>query len=240
MVTCLFAIFIRESRLLSNKLKMDINQMKEVLRMGSPITVQRVTFIFISIMIAKIIVQWGPDAIAVQRIGIQIESISFMTIGGLQGAIAAFIGQNYGADRHDRIKKGYQNALLITSIFGIMISICFILFPRPLFSLFLADEASLKLGADYMRIIGFSQWFMCMELMTVGAFNGIGKTYIPPLFSIILTALRIPMALVLSGPFGLGGVWMSIAISSVLKGTILVFWFMRSLRYLKTMERRGM
>lgn len=240
MVTCLFAIFIRESRLLSNKLKMDINQMKEVLRMGSPITVQRVTFIFISIMIAKIIVQWGPDAIAVQRIGIQIESISFMMIGGLQGAIAAFIGQNYGADRHDRIKKGYQNALLITSIFGIMISICFILFPRPLFSLFLADEASLKLGADYMRIIGFSQWFMCMELMTVGAFNGIGKTYIPPLFSIILTALRIPMALVLSGPFGLGGVWMSIAISSVLKGTILVFWFMRSLRYLKTMERRGM
>ncbi len=240
MVTCLFAIFIRESRLLSNKLKMDINQMKEVLRMGSPITVQRVTFIFISIMIAKIIVQWGPDAIAVQRIGIQIESISFMTIGGLQGAIAAFIGQNYGADRHDRIKKGYQNALLITSIFGIIISICFILFPRPLFSLFLADEASLKLGADYMRIIGFSQWFMCMELMTVGAFNGIGKTYIPPLFSIILTALRIPMALVLSGPFGLGGVWMSIAISSVLKGTILVFWFMRSLRYLKTMERRGM
>lgn len=111
-----------------------------------------------------------------------------------------------------------------------MISLIFILLPRPIFSLFLKDETSLYLGMEYMRIIGFSQLFMCMELMTVGAFNGIGKTYIPPIFSIILTALRIPMAIVLSGPFGLNGVWMSIAISSVLKGIILVFWFMRTLR----------
>lgn len=229
-VTCLFAAFIKNSRLISKRWTIDATKMKEVLRMGSPITIQRVSFIVISMIIAKIIVEWGADAIAVQRIGIQIESISYMTIGGLQGAIAAFIGQNYGADRHDRIKKGYQQALLITSIFGITISIFFILFPRQLFSLFLNDQASLILGADYMRIIGFSQWFMCMELMTVGAFNGIGKTHIPPLFSITLNALRIPMALALSGPFGLNGVWMSIALSSVLKGTILAFWFMRSLR----------
>ncbi len=62
--------------------------MNEVLKMGIPITVQRVTFTIISIIIAKIIVQWGADAIAVQRVGIQIESISYMTIGGLQSAIA--------------------------------------------------------------------------------------------------------------------------------------------------------
>ncbi|MEB3101403.1 MATE family efflux transporter [Ferviditalea candida] len=229
-VTGLFGVYVYNSRLLSKKLTFNRNQMKQILRMGSPITVQRVAFTVISIIIAKIIVQWGPDAIAVQKIGIQIESISYMTIGGLQGAIAAFIGQNYGANKQDRIQKGYRNALILTSIFGILISILFILFPKQLFSFFLTDEASLKLGADYMRIIGFSQLFMCMELMTVGAFNGIGKTHIPPIFSIVLTALRIPMALVLSGPFGLNGVWMSIALSSVLKGSILVFWFMRSLR----------
>ncbi|WMT43257.1 MATE family efflux transporter [Paenibacillus sp. D2_2] len=108
----------------------------------------------------------------------------------------------------------------------------FILFPKPLFSLFLTDSKSLELGANYMRIIGYSQLFMCMELMTVGAFNGIGKTHIPPIFSIILTALRIPMAIVLSGPFGLNGVWMSIALSSVLKGIILVSWFKITLRNL--------
>lgn len=229
-VTILFVVNTRDIQIFPRNLSMNKIQMKEVLRMGMPITVQRVTFIVISIIIAKIIVQWGPDAIAVQRVGIQIESISYMTIGGLQGAVAAFIGQNYGAKRYDRIQKGYQKSLLLTCIFGLSISIIFIVFPKQLFSIFLTDKASLELGADYMRIIGFSQLFMCMELMTVGAFNGIGKTHIPSIFSIMFTALRIPMALLLSGPFGLNGIWMSIAFSSVLKGIVLVFWFMSSLR----------
>lgn len=224
-VTALFIVHIKKLPLFYKPFTFNLKKMKEVLLMGLPITVQRVSFIVISIIIAKIIVQWGPNAIAVQRVGIQIESISYMTIGGLQGAIAAFIGQNFGANQYDRIKKGYKNALLITSVFGILISLIFILFPRPIFSVFLSDEASLSLGIDYLRIIGYSQLFMCLELMTVGAFNGIGKTYIPPIFSIIFTALRIPLAILLSAPFGLNGVWMSIALSSVLKGIILVFWF---------------
>ena len=230
LVTILFLVHTKSSFMFSRPFSINTSGMKEVLKMGSPITVQRVTFTVISIIIAKIIVQWGPEAIAVQRVGIQIESISYMTIGGFQGAIAAFVGQNFGAKRFDRIHKGYQRALLITMAFGVCISILFILFPKQLFSLFLSDKNSLALGADYLRILGYSQVFMCMEIMTVGAFNGIGKTYIPPIFNITFTALRIPLALVLSGPFGLNGVWMSIAISSVFKGIVLVFWFKWSIR----------
>lgn len=232
-VTLLFIKETKHSELITKSSKWNTGHMKEVIVMGLPITIQRVTFTLISIMIAKIIVRFGADAIAVQKIGIQIESISYMTIGGLQGAIAAFFGQNYGARRLDRIKEGYKQALLLTSGFGVLISLIFILFPSQLFSIFLSDETSLALGTDYMRIIGYSQLFMCMELMTVGAFNGIGKTHIPPIFSITFTALRIPLALILSQPFGLNGVWMSIALSSVIKGIVLVYWFRRSLRKIK-------
>ncbi|OCA89228.1 MATE family efflux transporter [Pradoshia sp. D12] len=213
-------------------------KMIEVIKMGIPITVQRVVFIGISIIIAKIIVQWGAEAIAVQKVGIQIESISYMTIGGLQGAIAAFIGQNYGANKMDRIHAGYKIALAMTIGFGLLTSLLFILFPEQLFSIFISEPDSIKLGADYMRILGYSQVFMCMELLTVGAFNGLGKTYIPPIFSITFTVLRIPMAILLSVPFGLNGVWMSIAISSLLKGVVLVIWFMFTLRKIKNKTAR--
>jgi putative MATE family efflux protein len=229
LVTALFIMKARKSEIISHTSAWDSHQMKEVIRMGLPITIQRVTFTIISIIIAKIIVRFGADAIAVQKVGIQIESISYMTIGGLQGAIAAFFGQNYGARRWDRIEQGYRQALILTSIFGVIVSLIFIVFPEQLFSLFLSDQTSLELGANYMRIIGYSQLFMCMELMTVGAFNGIGQTHIPPIFSITFTALRIPLALLLSEPFGLNGIWISIALSSVFKGIILVFWFRRSL-----------
>ncbi|GKS13225.1 MATE family efflux transporter [Paenibacillus chitinolyticus] len=235
-VTVLFVLQSRHSELIAKSSMWDSHQMKEVIRLGLPITIQRVTFTLISIVIAKIVVRWGADAIAVQKVGIQIESISYMTIGGLQGAIAAFFGQNYGARQLDRIQQGYRKALVLTSVFGIFISLLFILFPEQLFSLFLSDKKSLALGMDYMRMIGLSQLFMCMELMTVGAFNGIGKTHIPPIFSITFTALRIPLALILSEPFGLNGIWMAIALSSVIKGLVLVLWFRRSLGKLKELQ----
>ncbi|AZK47491.1 MATE family efflux transporter [Paenibacillus lentus] len=224
-LTLLFIYKTKNNEFFSKYTKIDKASMKEVLKLGLPISVQRVTFTVISIVIAKIIVSWGPDAIAVQRVGIQIESISYMTIGGLQGAVAAFFGQNFGARKIVRIKDGYRISLLLTTVFGMFTSLMFVVFPKEIFSLFLNDPSSLMLGVDYMKIIGYSQAFMCMELMTVGAFNGLGKTYIPPIFSIILTGLRIPLAILLSGPFGLNGVWLSIAITSVLKGIILVGWF---------------
>lgn len=229
-VTILFFINMRNVPLFSKPYSINIPEMKTVLTLGLPISIQRISFTVISIIMAKIIVQWGAEAIAVQKVGIQIESISYMTVAGLQGAIAAFIGQNYGARKWSRIHNGYRMALLLTTVFGIFTSGLFIVFPEPIFALFLNDSTSLNLGVHYLQIIGFSQLFMCLEIMTVGAFNGIGKTHIPPVFSIVLTVLRIPLALLLSRFFGLNGVWMAIAGTSVLKGIILVGWFMWSLR----------
>jgi putative MATE family efflux protein len=232
-VTILFYKTTRTLPLFSKPFLINYQEMKTVLKIGFPISVQRISFTIISIIMAKLIVQWGAEAIAVQKVGIQIESISYLTIGGLQGAVAAFIGQNYGAKKWSRIKEGYQTALLLTIIFGTSISMLFILFSKQIFSLFLSDPTSLPIGIQYLKIIGLSQLFMCMEIMTVGAFNGIGKTYIPPIFSIVLTALRIPMAIVFSNFFGLNGIWMSIGVSSILKGILLAGWYMSSLRKMK-------
>lgn len=224
-VTVLFFIYTKDSFLFSRPFSFRLPQMGLVMKLGIPITLQRMTFTVISIIIAKIIVTWGAEAIAVQRVGIQIESISYMTAAGLQGAVAAFVGQNFGANRLDRIRQGYRISLLITTVFGLFITIIFVFFPKTIFSIFLSDGKSLELGIHYLQIIGLSQLFMCLEIMTVGAFNGIGKTYIPPIFSIIFTALRIPMAMIFSNSLGLNGVWLSIALSSVMKGIILVCWF---------------
>ena len=202
-----------------------LTKIKELLKMGVPVTLQRVFFIIISMVMARIVVKFGTDAIAAQRIGIQIESISYVTIGGLQGAISAFIGQNYGNHNLKRIKDGYSMSLKLVLILGTAISLLFILFPRPIFIIFINEPKVIAHGILYMRAIGYSQLFMCLELLTVGAFNGLGKTQIPALVSTIFTFIRIPMAIFLSNRIGIAGVWWSISISSIIKGSILVIWF---------------
>lgn len=209
----------------SLKTKVDFKNMFEIMKLSIPVTIQRVVFIYISMVMAKIIVRFGTEAIAIQKIGVQIESISYVTIGGLQGAIAAFIGQNYGNKNIKRIKEGYTTSIKMVFVFGTLVSLIFILFPKPIFSIFIKEPQIINGGVLYMQAIGYSQLFMCIELLTVGAFNGLGQTYIPPLTSIVLTLLRIPMALYLSSKIGISGIWWSISISSILKGIILYIWF---------------
>lgn len=227
-----FLMFIKMSKgklkVFEDNFNFDKDKCLSVIKLGLPITMQRVIFTLISMSIAKLVSDYGAIAIAVQRVGIQIESISYVTIGGLQGAIAAFVGQNYGAMKKDRIKEGYYKALKLTIVFGISVTLLFIVFSKQIFGIFLSDNESLIMGSTYMKILGLSQVFMCIELLTVGAFNGIGKTYAPPIISVTFTALRIPIAIFLSNIsfLKLNGIWISISISSFFKGVLLLSWFL--------------
>lgn len=200
------------------------------LKLGIPVATQRIIFIFISMYLAKIIAQFGTEAIAAQKIGLQIESITYVTIGGLQGSLVAFIGQNYGARKFERVKEGYNKALLLAIGFSAATTILFLLFPRQLVGIFIDEKEVIEVGVGYMQAIGISQMFMCMEYITVGVFNGIEKTYVPPIVSIVFTALRIPLALLLIKPLGVNGIWWSISISSIIKGLVLFVWIKMTLR----------
>lgn len=79
---------------------------------------------------------------------------------------------------------------------------------------------------DYLRILGVSQLFMSSEITTAGAFSGYGKTVPPSVISIVFTALRIPLALILvHTTLAAERSWWSITISSILKGVLLFVWF---------------
>ncbi len=207
--------------------KLEKDYLKTIFKLGLPSSVQTALFASIAMVIAKIIAQWGPTPIAVQKVGSQIESISWMTAGGFSTAISAFVGQNYGADKWDRIKEGYRKGLLIVGSIGLFASCLLIFGAEPIFKLFIPkDKEALKMGITYLRILGISQFFMAIEIGTQGAFNGLGRTIPPSFVGILFNGLRIPASLILSSTsLGLNGVWWSISISSVFKGIILVSWY---------------
>lgn len=205
--------------------KPDWSHVGKILRFGLPVAIQSGAFTIIAMIIARILSKWGSTPIAVQSVGAQIESISWMTAGGFQTALSAFVGQNFGAKKWDRIYKGYYTAIGTIAIIGIITSSLLILLPEQIFSIFIREKQVIEEGIIYLRILGVSQLFMCIEITTAGAFNGLGKTVPPSIVGIALNAMRIPGALLLSVGLGLTGVWWSISISSILKGIILTSWF---------------
>ncbi len=205
-----------------------ISFITHIIKLGLPVSLQEFFFSGIAILIAKILAKWGATPIAVQNIGSQIEAISWMTAGGFSTALSAFVGQNYGAKKFDRIKEGYKKAMFIVGIIGVFATCLLIFGARPIFRLFIPNDIeAIKEGIIYLKILGISQFFMCIEIATAGAFYGLGKTVPPALVGIVFNILRVPGSLLLSNytSLGLKGVWWSISMSSVFKGVVLTTWF---------------
>ncbi len=201
---------------------------RRILFLGLPVCVENALFSMFSLTLATLAARWGAIGVAAQSIGAQIEAISWMTAAGFSTALAAFTGQNYGAQQYNRIRKGYRLTLGIAGSIGLFAGILFFIFNREIFSLFVNEEVAIQAGGNYLKILALSQFFMVTESVTAGAFNGTGHTTPPALISIILTGARIPMAYLLTTipALGLTGIWWSITISSILKGTLLPLWFL--------------
>ena len=190
-------------------------------------------FSVFAIILAGMIASINETALGVQRVGIQFEAFSWNISIGLASAISAFVGQNYGARNFERLRTGYFIGLKWIVSIGFVISAVFIFGGKYLYGFFFENPETIAMGQDYLRILGFSQMFMCAEITTTGAFNGVGRTLQPTVNSVVVTSLRIPLAYILTLIMGLTGIWWSISGTSILKGIISVAWFLWTLRKIK-------
>ncbi len=195
-------------------------------RIGIPTAIQGMAYCAISMVLTRMVSAYGAEAVATQRVGGQIESISWNTADGFAAALNAFIAQNYGAGKMDRVRKGYRASLWTVGIWGLLISFVFICFPKAIADIFFHEPKAVATAVGYLVIIGFSEAFMCVELTTVGALSGLGRTRLCSIISIAFTSARIPLAIILGGLIGLSGIWWALSITSIIKGIIFTCTFL--------------
>ena len=201
---------------------------KGIASIGIPTSLQSMLYCAISMVLTRMVSGFGDAAIATQRVGGQIESVSWNTADGFAAAMNAFAAQNYGAGDMERVKKGYRISFISMTVWGLLITALFVFLPVQLSSIFFHEEHVIPVMVDYFVIVGLSEPFMCVELMTIGAISGLGNTKLCSTISIIFTALRIPLALILEATsLGLTGIWWALTVTSMAKGIILHFAFYR-------------
>jgi len=193
----------------------------EIVKIGLPTGLQSMLFTSISIFIARMVYEYGEYVVAAQRVGVQIEQLTWMIAGGFQTALTVFVAQNFGARLHGRIRKGFgiMSGLLLP--YAAAVALCLYFFSDFLLGIFISDPVSLSYGVAYLKIISLAQIFMMMEAIGTGLYNGVGKTYIPSIIGIVGNVLRIPLAIELVKVIDENGIWWSLNISDMFKGAIL-------------------
>ncbi len=207
--------------------RIDGTRARQILGWSLPVALESAAFTSLAMVVTGMVSAWyGETAVAVQRVGSQIESLSWLIGGGFASAITAFVGQNFGARQWGRIRRGYRISLAVLLGWEIFVTALLMLGGRFLFSLFLSDPPEiLDMGATYLRILAASQVFMALEGACSGVFRGLGQTLPPSLCSISSNLLRPLLCWTFAKWMGLNGLWVGIAVSAAFRGVFMVVWY---------------
>ncbi len=194
----------------------------KIIRVSIPTGTYQVFFTVVAMLISTYAITYGDNVIAAQRIGSQVESLSWMFASGLGIACGVFTGQNYGAKNKERIDTAYKYLFRFSTVYGLILLWLFIVKADPMMRLFTDSNEIVAIGINYFYALSISQVFTLYEGIGAGYFNGYGYTKIPSFFSISGNVLRLIFVVLFSLVWGLNGIWIAISITGIYRGLGLV------------------
>lgn len=214
--------------------KLDKTIVKRVFSWTTPIMLESLLFTLLAMITTRFVNAFGSDAMAVSRVGSQVESLSWLIGGGFASALTAFMGQNYGAGKWSRIGKGFKLSSWVMALYGLFVTAVLIVFSGFFYELFLPNQPVIReMGVQYLTILAFCQLPQCMEAVASGTLKGIGKTMPPSIISITTNVIRVILAYLLSRTsLGLNGIWIAVSLTAGLRGLTMFayYWVTRKWR----------
>jgi len=177
----------------------DFEIFKQSLRIGLPTGLQQ-TFVALGMTaLLGIVNGFGTNVVAAYTAAGRIDSLAVIPSMVFSQALSTFVGQNIGAGKVERVRRGLWRTLLMASGVAVVMSVLLILFKYPLMTLFTHDPAVVRIGGDYLTIVtSFYLLFTWMFIFN-GVMRGAGDTLIPMFMTLIsLWLIRIPAAMLLS------------------------------------------
>lgn len=206
----------------------DAKLFKESLKIGLPTSVQQCAIALGLIALLGIVNSFGTNTLTAYGAAGKIDTIFTQAILTLSGALAAFCGQNIGAGRLDRVKKGLRFTMYANIFLGLLTFSAVYLFGDEMMRIFTKDADVIVIGQEYLLII--SGFFIVHGALNVynGALRGAGDTLFPMITSLVcLWLIRIPLAYFLSDWLGRSGIWWAIGISITI-GLVVTFIYYKT------------
>lgn len=166
--------------------------LKSQLKLGLPTGFESILFAITNIAIQSAVNTFGTDTAAAWSAYGKLDAIFWMVSTAFGISITTFVGQNYGAGKHDRIRKSTRVCLLMDLAVSAVLVIFLVTARSLLFRLFTTDAQVVQIGADMLVLI--TPWYIVYVFIEIlaGALRGVGDVIVPVIITLIgICILRI-------------------------------------------------
>ncbi len=174
-----------ETKLRLKQLKIYGRLMRRVLTIGIPGGLQFITFDLSNLLIQSSVNSFGETTIAAWTSYQKTDALSWMILNSFSVAATTFVGQNYGAQKYDRIRRSVWTCIGMNAVAVVVTSSIILLFREPILGIYTTDRNVIAIGASVMlMIIPFNITFCPVEVFS-GAMRGTGYTIVPTVINIL-------------------------------------------------------
>ena len=157
-----------------------------IIQIGLPTGIQNMVISFSNILIQASINQYGATAVAGFSAYLKIDGFNILPVLSFSMAITTFIGQNYGAGKYDRMKKGMWVTLFMGIVYTVLTGILLLTFSGQIMRLFSEDVGVIAYGQTAMRYFCPFYWILAILHSLAGTVRGTGKS-IPPMVVLLVS-----------------------------------------------------
>jgi len=184
-------------------LKVDLKLLKEMTRLGLPIGFNNAIFAFGFLFLQSLMNQQGSAFMAGTTAASRVDNITSLPLVSFGTAATTFAGQNAGARRMDRLRKGLGVAILLTMICNQVLMVPLLSVGKYALMLFNQEPAVLEVGYRCMWWILPWYWLFILYHMFNAYMNGAGEVRVPTISSLLMFwAVRLPAAYYFAAAFG--------------------------------------
>ena len=170
-----------------------------ILKIGIPSGITQAIMATAGMVVLNLTNAMGEMVIACNVIIMRVDGFAMMPNFTFGQAMSVYTGQNFGAQKYDRVGLGVRHGGMIASWVSAAITVILLFFSPTLFGFFTKTPELIELATKMIRIMAVG--YICMSLTQVlgGVMRGCGDTVTPMWVSIIQTiVLRVPVAYVLA------------------------------------------
>jgi len=207
--------------------------LKRALKIGTPVGAESIAMSAASVASTVIIAPLGAVAIAAHSFAITAESLCYMPGHGVSMAASTLVGQSVGAKDYPLARRyGYITVAFGAALMATTGLIMFFICPW-VFRLLTPVAEVQQVATQILRIGLLAEPLFGVSMVASGALRGAADTLVPSLLNLFsIWVVRLGLALLLVGPFGIQGMWVAMAVELCVRGLLMLGRQMRS-KYLR-------
>lgn len=201
------------------------NSSYEVLKLALPSIGSQMLMPLSMYLVMMLVASYENHVVAAFGVVTRIEALALMVIMALSSSMGPFVGQNFGAQRIDRIKSALQLCYRFCLVWGVLLAGVFFLWGADIVALFRDDAGVIGVAQEFFLIVPITMGLMSVSMISSSTFVAYGNP-VPSMVTSItrMFLLLIPFCYLLEHFLGYQGIFLAMALTNVFSGVIAYTW----------------